>query len=52
MDLRLLLILIPAIIGYATVAKCPMKNSGENVKFRPPPWAFSVVWIICYLTLA
>ena len=48
----ILLVILPTIVGYGTSLLCGMgKNSGSNVKFRPPPWVFGVVWPILFLLL-
>lgn len=45
-------ILMPALISYAVQSLCPLGPSvGQNVKFRPPPWVFGVVWPVLYLLL-
>ena len=45
-------ILIPSILGYGTAMFCNVgKDSGVIVKFRPPPAAFSTVWITLYILL-
>ena len=45
-------ILIPSIMGYASALICGVsKDSGNSVKFRPPPIVFSIVWPILYLLL-
>jgi translocator protein len=42
----------PLITGYLSTILCKMdKNSGVNVKFRPPSWVFSIVWPILYILL-
>ena len=44
--------LFPLISGYITAAFCPMKkNSGANIKFRPPAYVFAIVWPILYLLI-
>jgi tryptophan-rich sensory protein len=48
----IILVILPAIIGYGSQLICSIgKNAGSNVKFRPPPWVFGVVWPILYLLL-
>lgn len=48
----ILLVIIPTIVGYSSQLLCGMgKNSGSNVKFRPPPWVFGIVWPILFLLL-
>ena len=45
-----LLVLLPAIVGYGSQMICKLgNNAGSNVKFRPPPWVFGVVWPILFL---
>jgi tryptophan-rich sensory protein len=45
-----LLVVLPAIVGYSSQMICNLgKNAGSNVKFRPPPWVFGVVWPILFL---
>ena len=44
--------LFPIISGAITAALCPMGgNTGSNVKFRPPPFVFGIIWPILYLML-
>lgn len=47
-----LLIFIPLIAGYLTSLICPVKkNTGKNIKFRPKPYVFAIVWPILYLMI-
>lgn len=44
--------LLPLIVGFGTAMICPTKSSaGSSVKFRPPPWVFSVVWSLLYFMI-
>ena len=50
--LEILIILLPAILGYSLSALCPIsKNSGQKVPFRPPSYVFAIVWPILFLFL-
>lgn len=50
--MNLVYLLFPIISGAITAAICPMgSNTGSNVKFRPPPFVFGIVWPILYLLL-
>lgn len=44
---------VPALLGYAAAAACPVSgaNSGAEIPFRPPALAFGVVWPVLYLLL-
>lgn len=43
---------LPIATGYTASAFCKTtKDSGSNLKFRPPRWVFGVVWPILYLLL-
>ena len=44
------LVAVPAAVGYALSAACEMPSSAE-IPFRPPAWAFGVVWPVLYLLL-
>lgn len=45
-----ILVLLPGIIGYGSQLICGVgKNAGESVLFRPPAWAFRVIWPILFL---
>jgi benzodiazapine receptor len=47
-----ILVLLPAVVGYGTQIACDVgKNAGETVLFRPPSWAFGVIWPILFLML-
>ena len=42
--------LLPLLVGFGTAGICRTTSSaGATVKFRPPPWVFSVVWTVLYL---
>lgn len=41
----------PMIIGFTVSKFCKMEKSGVNVKFRPPPYIFGIVWPILYILL-
>ena len=46
----LIYILLPSIIGFGTNILCKTsKESGINVKFRPPDTAFGIIWPILFL---
>lgn len=47
---EMLLAAIPALLGYALSAACRMPSSDE-IPFRPPSWAFGVVWPNLYTLL-
>lgn len=50
--LEYIILVIPLIVGYAASSICKMDQSaGENVKLRPPPWVFAVVWPILYILI-
>jgi benzodiazapine receptor len=45
-----ILVLLPAIVGYGTQLGCSVgKNAGSGVLFRPPAWAFGVIWPLLFL---
>lgn len=45
-----ILVLLPAIVGYGSQLICSVgKNAGASVLFRPPGWAFGVIWPILFL---
>ncbi len=51
-SLELIVFFLPLIIGFGTGMICRTKSSaGSIVKFRPPPWVFSVVWTLLYLMI-
>ena len=40
------------VLGYIVSMNCKMdKNSGSNVKFRPPSYLFGIIWPILYILL-
>ena len=46
------LALVPGALGFLASARCPMgAKQGAAVPFRPPAWAFGVVWPALYLAL-
>jgi benzodiazapine receptor len=50
MNIDIIYFLLPAIICYATTAFCKIgKNAGVDVKFRPPPQIFGIVWPILFI---
>ena len=51
-SVELIVFFLPIIVGFGTGMICRTKSSaGSNVKFRPPPWVFSVVWTLLYLMI-
>jgi translocator protein len=47
-----LLLFLPMIVGYSCSMGCSIgKNTGSNVKFRPPAWFFGVIWPILFILL-
>lgn len=45
-----LLVLLPAVVCYGIQLGCSVgKNAGARVLFRPPAWAFGVIWPILFL---
>ena len=42
-------LLLPIVSGFLVGGLCPMKDSGANIKARPPSWVFGSVWPILYL---
>ena len=51
LNLKFFLIIIPILFGSLSSFLCNMKNSGSNVKFRPPPYVFGIVWTILYICM-
>lgn len=48
--LDVVLVLLPAFVGYGSQRLCSVgKNAGSSVLFRPPAWAFGVIWPILFL---
>ncbi len=46
------LIILPALLGYTTNAICNTPSTaGINVKIRPPPWVFKIMWPILYILI-
>lgn len=41
----------PMVSGFVVSKFCKMERSGVNVKFRPPPFVFGIVWPILYILL-
>lgn len=48
---NLMRLFYPMIAGFAVSKFCKMERSGVNVKFRPPPFVFGIVWPILYILL-
>lgn len=50
--LSIFLILLPGIIGNIPIFFCPLgKDTGKDIKIRPPALVFSIVWPILYILL-
>jgi tryptophan-rich sensory protein len=47
---EIVLVAVPAAVGYALSAACKMPSSAD-IPFRPPAWTFAVVWPILYVLL-
>lgn len=47
----LMRLVYPMVAGFGVSLFCKMEKSGVNVKFRPPPYIFGIVWPILYLLL-
>lgn len=47
----LLRLIYPMFAGFVVSSFCKMKRSGVNIKFRPPPYVFGIVWPILYVLL-
>ena len=47
----LMRLVYPMVAGFGVSLFCKMGKSGTNVKFRPPPYIFGIVWPILYLLL-
>ena len=44
------LVILPAVVCYATQLACGVgKDAGAHVLFRPPAWAFGIIWPILFL---
>ena len=41
----------PMVTGFGVSLFCKMEKSGVNVKFRPPPYIFGIVWPILYVLI-
>ena len=41
----------PMFAGFVVSKFCKMEKSGVDVKFRPPPFVFGIVWPILYILL-
>jgi translocator protein len=41
----------PMVAGFVVSKFCKMEKSGVDVKFRPPPFVFGIVWPILYILL-
>ena len=48
---NLMRLFYPIVIGFTVSKFCKMSKSGVNVKFRPPPFVFGIVWPILYILL-
>ena len=45
-----ILVLLPGIVGYGSQLICSVgKNAGASVLFRPPAWAFGVIWPFLFI---
>lgn len=52
MNLRILLVFLPLLLGFGFSFICPTKpNEGKQLAYRPPAAAFPVVWSALYLLL-
>ena len=47
----LMRLVYPMVAGFGVSLFCKMEKSGVDVKFRPPPYIFGIVWPILYLLL-
>ena len=47
----LMRLLYPMVAGFVVSKFCKMEKSGVDVKFRPPPFVFGIVWPILYILL-
>lgn len=47
----LLRLVYPMFAGFLVSSFCKMKRSGVNIKFRPHPYVFGIVWPILYTLL-
>lgn len=45
---NLFIFLIPFLFGYTSSALCDMKESGKNLKTRPPAWVFPIIWFVLF----
>jgi|TARA_Y100000389_G_scaffold197664_1_gene232706 translocator protein len=50
-QIDLLRLFYPMVAGYGVSKFCKMGKSGVNIKFRPPPYVFGIVWPILYILL-
>lgn len=48
---NLMRLFYPMIAGFVVSKFCKMEKSGVDVKFRPPPYIFGIVWPILYILL-
>ena len=48
---NLMRLFYPMIAGFVVSKFCKMEKSGADVKFRPPPYIFGIVWPILYILL-
>ena len=47
----LMRLVYPMVAGFGVSLFCKMEKSGVNVKFRPPPYIFGIVWPILYVLI-
>jgi translocator protein len=47
----LMRLVYPMVTGFGVSLFCKMEKSGVNVKFRPPPYIFGIVWPILYVLI-
>jgi benzodiazapine receptor len=47
---KLLVVVSPLFLGFATNKLCDMPNS-DHLKIQPPGWVFGVVWTYMYLVM-
>ena len=46
------LIIVPLLFSVISSYICKLdKNTGQNVKFRPPPYLFGIIWGILYVCI-
>ena len=50
--IKIIVFILPFIAIYLSSFKCNIgKNSGKNIKARPPSWVFGVVWALLTVSL-